>query len=69
MGGHANEIEMVARPRGQSSGCRAHRWWRLGCFRYRVRDRHLPRLWTAKPKSAWLVQTQPSGSTGPGEAR
>jgi hypothetical protein len=24
MGGHANEIEMVARPRGQNSGCRAH---------------------------------------------
>lgn len=25
MGGHANEIEMVARPRGQDTGCRAHR--------------------------------------------
>ncbi len=25
MGGHANEIEMVARSRGQSTGCRAHR--------------------------------------------
>lgn len=24
MGGHANEIEMVARPRGQDTGCRAH---------------------------------------------
>lgn len=24
MGGHANQIEMVARPRGQNSGCRAH---------------------------------------------
>ncbi len=23
MGGHAKEIEMVARPRGQNSGCRA----------------------------------------------
>ncbi|MDW9500507.1 hypothetical protein GOB08_18790 [Sinorhizobium meliloti] len=25
MGGHANENEMVARPRGNSSGCRAHK--------------------------------------------
>lgn len=24
-----------------------------------VRDRHLPRLWTVKPQSAWLVQSQP----------
>jgi len=24
MGGHENEIEMVARPRGQNIGCRAH---------------------------------------------
>lgn len=26
----------------------------------------LPRLWTAKPKSAWPVPPQPPGSAGPG---